>query len=92
MDKILFEVNDTENIILGNNLHIPKPGFNGGFEFDWAHESMLVAMEIAYKNGIIIPSNSTEDFVWDNSFNCKINGTIYNVHDTNKKMVIKKIA
>lgn len=87
--NILFEVNDTEKIILGENLHIPKLDEDEGF--DWSIESMLVAMEMASNNGIKVYQDSSEDGIWDDKFNCKINGITYSVHDTNKKMVIKKI-
>jgi len=96
MDKIeiLFEVNDTENMILGNDLYIPQP-FIGelGFKGDWTHESMLYAIEIAYDKGIKVPyvHDCKNDYSFQANFNCKINGILYNVYDTNEKMIISKI-
>lgn len=89
--KILFEFNDTENIKLGNNLHIPKMDVHHSFElgkidFDWSVESMMVCVEMAIEKGVDI------DFEYGKSFNCKVNGQYYNVvNDYDKIHIITEL-
>ena len=85
--KILFEVNDTDKIKLGKSLNVKRIDNDG---FDWSVESMLVAIGIAYDNGINIDYKYSGEN-WEANFNCKINGVIYNVIDSNKGMKIKRL-
>lgn len=95
-NKILFEINDTDNIKFGTDLHKKNVDFPDDDDqlIDWSVESMMMAMETAEDMGIKIPNkfSEEEDHKWDREFICKINGITYKVHDrNNRKMKIEKL-
>lgn len=89
--EILFEFNDSKNIKLGKNLHIPEMDVHyspecGKLDIDWSVESMMISVEMAIKQGVDI------DFEYGKTFNCKINGQYYNVvNDYDKVHIITEL-
>jgi len=84
--EILFQIDDSKDVILGNDLDVPKMGYCGDYEIDWSIESMLVSIELAMDEGIVINTK------YGTSFNCKINGQYYHViNDKEAIFIITKI-
>lgn len=86
-EELLYEVNDTKKIILGNNLHRRKIDYTDeGIKFNWSVESLIVAEELAMDKGVELPHHSDNIVSFEYSYYCKINGVTYKV--TTKKRTL----